>query len=50
MRQFEPIPKYLDELAKQAVDAAFQVHSTLGPGLLESVYEVCYAHEIKKRE
>jgi GxxExxY protein len=49
MRTFKPIPKYLDELAKQAVDAAFQVHSTLGPGLLESVYEVCYTHEIKKR-
>jgi len=25
------------------------VHSTLGPGLLESVYEVCLAHELHKR-
>jgi GxxExxY protein len=25
------------------------VHSTLGPGLLESVYEICLAHELKKR-
>ena len=31
------------------VDAAFAVHSRLGPGLLESVYEVCLAHELKKR-
>ena len=31
------------------VDAAFKVHSTLGPGLLESVYEVCLAHELSRR-
>lgn len=31
------------------VDAAFAVHKTLGPGLLESVYEVCLAHELEKR-
>jgi len=39
----------LDEIASEIVDAAFEVHSTLGPGLLESVYEVCLAHELKKR-
>jgi GxxExxY protein len=38
-----------DRLAKEVVDAAFKVHSTLGPGLLESVYEVCLAHELIKR-
>ncbi len=26
-----------------------QVHTTLGPGLLESVYQICLAHELKKR-
>ena len=31
------------------VDAAYHVHTTLGPGLLESVYEVVLAHEIEKR-
>jgi GxxExxY protein len=31
------------------VDAAFRVHSVLGPGLLESVYQVCLAHEIAGR-
>jgi len=31
------------------VDAAYRVHSALGPGLLESVYEVCLAHEIRQR-
>lgn len=32
------------------VDAAMKVHSALGPGLLESAYEVCLAHELRKRE
>jgi GxxExxY protein len=38
-----------NELAKIAVNAADQVHCRLGPGLLESVYEVTLAHELKKR-
>ena len=44
-----PIPAETDQVAKQVVDAAFSVHSSLGPGLLESVYEVCLAHELGKR-
>jgi len=39
----------LEAIATQIVDAAFKVHSTLGPGLLESVYETCLAHELTKR-
>ncbi|MBN8553124.1 MAG: GxxExxY protein [Caulobacterales bacterium] len=31
------------------MDAAFAVHKTLGPGLLESVYETCLAEELKLR-
>ena len=38
-----------NELGKIIVDCAFQVHTTLGPGLLESVYEVALAHELRKR-
>ena len=38
-----------NELATIVVDAAFQVHKTLGPGLLESVYEGALAHELSKR-
>jgi GxxExxY protein len=38
-----------NEAAKQVVDAAFVVHTALGPGLLESVYEVVLAHEVRKR-
>src|SRR5437867_5717110 len=38
-----------NEIAKQILDAAFLVHTKLGPGLLESVYEVVMAYELKKR-
>lgn len=38
-----------NEIAKEVVDAAYKVHTTLGPGLLESVYEVVLAHELKQR-
>ncbi|MEY2511730.1 MAG: hypothetical protein QOE26_2493 [Verrucomicrobiota bacterium] len=37
-----------NEIAKKVLDSAFLVHTTLGPGLLESVYEVVLAHELKK--
>ena len=36
-------------LGKEIVDIAFKLHKTLGPGLLESVYEVCFCHELNKR-
>ena len=38
-----------NEIAKEIVDAAFKIHSTLGPGLLESVYEAALAFELEKR-
>jgi GxxExxY protein len=38
-----------NEIAKQILDAAFRVHTKLGPGLFESVYEVIMAYELKKR-
>src|SRR5437764_1236770 len=38
-----------NEIAARIVDAAFKVHTALGPGLLESVYDVVLAHEIIKR-
>jgi len=43
-----PVPVELDRIAKLVVEAAFKVHKSLGPGLLESVYEICLAHEIGK--
>ncbi len=44
----EPIPEEIEELATKALDAAFKVHRTLGPGLLESVYEHCVCRELEK--
>jgi GxxExxY protein len=38
-----------NEIARLIVDAAYQVHTTLGPGLLESVYETVLAYELAKR-
>jgi hypothetical protein len=39
-----------NELSKIAVDCIFRVHSSLGPGLLESAYEECLFYELKKRK
>ena len=39
----------IDEIAADVLDAAFKVHQELGPGLLESAYEACLAHELTKR-
>ncbi|MDZ7956967.1 MAG: GxxExxY protein [Aulosira sp. DedQUE10] len=40
---------YENEIAKEIVDAAYKVHTTLGPGLLESVYQAAMAYELRKR-
>ena len=39
----------LDDLARTVVDSAFKVHRTLGPGLLESAYELCLSVELRQR-
>lgn len=38
-----------NEIGKEVVDAAVNIHRTLGPGLLESVYEVVLAKEMQRR-
>jgi GxxExxY protein len=38
-----------NEITRQIVDAAYRIHTAVGPGLLETVYEVALAHELKKR-
>jgi GxxExxY protein len=45
----ECISPEMDQTARRIVDAAFKVHSTLGPGLLETVYEICLSHELDRR-
>lgn len=47
--EYEPLPDELEILGKEIVDAAYSVHKSLGPGLLEKVYEICFCHELKKR-
>ena len=38
-----------DKLTEQIIGAAMKVHSALGPGLLESAYQACLSHELKKQ-
>jgi GxxExxY protein len=45
----QPIPASTDRVAKEIVDDSYKIHATLGPGLLESVYEQCMLHELIKR-
>lgn len=37
-----------NEIGEKLLGCAFRVHSALGPGLLESAYEVCLSHELGK--
>ncbi|HZL38381.1 MAG TPA: GxxExxY protein [Tepidisphaeraceae bacterium] len=39
----------VENVAREIVDATFKVHRTLGPGLLESVYEACLEYELRRR-
>jgi GxxExxY protein len=48
-RRYASVPAAVETVAREVVDAAYNVHKTLGPGLLESVYEACLQHELKKR-
>jgi len=44
-----PIPERTNKVSGEVVDAAYVVHTTFGPGLLESIYENCLVHELKLR-
>ncbi len=37
-----------EQIGKAIVNAAYNIHKSLGPGLLEKIYEVCMAHELRK--
>lgn len=39
----------INELSNRIIGAAIEVHKTLGPGLLESIYEECLGHELSLR-
>ncbi|HEY6046935.1 MAG TPA: GxxExxY protein [Pyrinomonadaceae bacterium] len=38
-----------NDIAKHIVDAAYKIHTTFGPGLLESVYETILTYDLQKR-
>jgi GxxExxY protein len=40
---------HFNEISGAVVDSAMKVHTALGPGLLESVYQTCLVHELRKR-
>lgn len=46
---YAPVSAEEERIAKVIVEAAYAVHSQLGPGLLESIYETCFCHELGKR-
>jgi GxxExxY protein len=46
---FSPIPREEEIIGKAIVNAAYQVHKELGPGLLEKVYEVCFCHVLSSK-
>ena len=46
---FKPLSKKEEAIATKIVDATYCVHKELGPGLLEKIYEVCFCHELTKR-
>jgi GxxExxY protein len=47
--EIEAIPDEVNRVARAVVDAAFKIHCMYGAGLLESVYEICLAHELRLR-
>ena len=45
---FQPVPADVERIGKVVLNAAYKVHTTLGPGLLESVYQTSMKHVIEK--
>jgi GxxExxY protein len=52
MKGFEKndLPQETELIGSAVVDAAYVVHREMGPGLLESIYESCFAKELEKRK
>lgn len=48
-QEYPSIPQNVEEVGKCVLDTAFKVHSALGPGLLESVYEKALSYELIKK-
>ena len=39
-----------EQICKEIVDCAYKVHTQLGPGLLEKIYEACFCYELDKKD
>lgn len=50
MAQVIDLNQQENKITQSIVDCAFRVHSKLGPGLLESIYEECLCYELKKKD
>jgi GxxExxY protein len=46
--KFLPLSAREEEIGKTIVDCSYKIHSSLGPGLLEKIYEICLCHELRK--
>jgi GxxExxY protein len=46
--QFVDICSEEERIGKVIVNASFKIHKSIGPGLLEKIYEICLAHELRK--
>jgi GxxExxY protein len=49
MKTYSPLEPWINELSGVIIDAAYDVHTRLGPGMLESVYEKCMCIALEKR-
>lgn len=49
LKRNSPLSIKEEETGRAIVNAAFQVHKTLGPGLLERVYEACFCHVLSEK-
>lgn len=48
MMEFDGLSSEEERIGKVIVNASFKIHRSIGPGLLEKIYEVCLAHELRK--
>lgn len=49
LKSKSPLSNEEEEVGRAVVNAAFHVHKTLGPGLLERLYEVCLCHVLSEK-
>ena len=47
---YDELDERREWIGKQVVDIAYHIHKTLGPGLLEKIYEACFCYELYKRD